>query len=67
MLGFGVGLVFWAIYFILTADTHISWILVWQLPFGIVAVGAGLLLYGEAAWRFARPNGTSAPEAGDAK
>ena len=66
-LGLGVGLVYWAVYFILTADTHILWLLVWQLPLGIVAVGAGLLLYGEAVWRFAQRDrraaaGTSLPK-----
>lgn len=63
----GVGLVYWAVYFILSADTHIIWALVWQLPLGIVAVGAGLILYGEAVWRFAKQDRETVPEAGNAK
>ncbi len=66
-LAIGVGLVYWAIYFILTADRQITWGLVWQLPWGIVGVGAGLLLYGEAIWVFAKRDRATTLEARDPK
>ncbi len=68
MLTLGVGLVYGAIYFILSAVTPISWTLIWQLPLGIVAVGAGLLIYGEAVWRLAkRPRRTATSAVAESK
>ncbi len=63
----GVGLVFAAIGYILSADTRIIWPLVTQFPYGILLVGAGLFLYGEAVWQLARRDRTAASRTGDAK
>lgn len=67
MVMLGVGLVYGAIYFILSADARITWALVWQLPPGVIAVFAGLLIYGEAVWRSAKRGRTTTSKADNSK
>lgn len=60
---FGIGFVYWGIAFILGAAPNVNWELVWQLPYGIVTVTAGLLLYGGAVWRTAARHAKTTSEA----